>query len=66
MSTVVITYDAKCKDCIFIKEGYLINKNGEISKRKSHSCSNKKTKSYNTIISKRDKACDEFKLTNNE
>lgn len=42
-----------------------MNKNGEFSKRSSHSCNNQKSKSYSTIISKRDKACDEFKLTNN-
>lgn len=64
MSKIEIIYIAKCKDCIFIKEGYIINKNGEMSKRKSHSCDNIKSKLYNTIISKRDKACDEFKLIN--
>ena len=56
-----ITYDAKCKDCIFIKQWY-------IGKMKRHICTNPKSprheprSKYTSQVRLKDLACNEWKL----
>lgn len=58
MSTLTIYYDAKCKHCKYLKEDFVIKKNGEKSKVWGSFCSLRD----NVRISKRDKACEKFEL----
>ena len=55
MTIVTITYDAKCKDCRFLKEKYK-------GKRKLHYCSNKKSKYFNQQKTLRDLVCENWEL----
>ena len=47
MSTVIITYDAKCKHCKWFKYFKTINKNGKISKKSTAFCTNTNSIRYN-------------------
>lgn len=62
---VTITYDAKCKDCIFLKQRYF-------GKMKRHVCTNVKSQrhypenEYLSQVRLKDLVCNEWKLTNDE
>lgn len=55
METVTIMYDAKCKHCEFLSEFYK-------GKLKLHKCDNPLSVRHYQQITKRDLACNEFKL----
>lgn len=66
MVTLTMMYEARCKDCIFLKFGHLINKDGTLSKRVSYSCDNRKSDRYQTLFPKRTLSCDKFALTHSD
>lgn len=56
-ASITIVYDAKCKDCIFIKR----YSNGKVNRYK---CTNVESTNYGCNVSKRDLACNKWKLLN--
>jgi len=55
MTVVIITREAKCKDCKFLLPYYR-------GKRKRHKCSNEKSKCYDLPITLNDLVCENWEL----
>ncbi len=62
MSTLIITYEAKCKHCLFFKYIRMTKKDGNPSKRYTAFCTNEKSEIYNESLTKKSKACNKLKL----
>lgn len=62
MSTIIITYEAKCKHCLFFKYRHLPKMNGEISKKMYAFCENPKSNRYGHPLTLKTKACDKIIL----
>jgi hypothetical protein len=62
MATVIITYEAKCKHCIFFRYKSILKKNGEKSKKMQAYCDNKKAKYFNENLTLKSKACNDIEL----
>lgn len=62
MSTVIITYEAKCKHCKHFKYGTITKEDGTPSKKKVASCNNTLSNYYNTTLTQKSKACDKLEL----
>lgn len=62
MSTVIITYEAKCKHCIYFSTNSISKRDGSISKIKKHICTNNKSDFYNEPLTLKSKACNKIKL----
>jgi hypothetical protein len=62
MSTVIITYEAKCKHCLHFKYRKLPNKNGEWSKRMYAFCENPESERYGHPLTLKSKACNKIEL----
>ncbi len=62
MGTVIITYEAKCKHCLFMEYRKLPKMNGEWSKRKTAFCENKESDRNGHPLTLMSKACDKIKL----
>ena len=55
MATIVITRNAKCKDCKFCKSFM-------DGKRKKHTCTNPESKEHTSVIRLSDLVCEQWKL----
>lgn len=62
MTTIEITYEAKCKHCLFFGYRRLPNKNGEMSKKMYAFCENKKADRYGNPLTIKSKACNKIEL----
>jgi hypothetical protein len=62
MSTIIITYDAKCKHCLFFKYKNLLNKSGEKSKVKRAFCTNQDSEMFENQLTLKSEACNKLKL----
>ena len=56
MSTIIITYEAKCKHCLFFKYRKLPKVNGEMSKKMYAFCENLKSERYGHPLTLKTKA----------
>ena len=62
MTTVIITYDAKCKHCLHMQYRRLPNKNGEWSKKMYAFCENSKSERHGHPLTLKSKACDKIEI----
>lgn len=62
MSTIIITYEAKCKHCLFFKYKKLPKMNGEISKKMYAFCENPENNRYGHLLTLKTKACNKIIL----
>ena len=60
MSIITIFYEAKCKDCKFMKYFQSFKKNGEISKREVAKCINENSQRCDSNITLKTRACGSF------
>jgi hypothetical protein len=62
MSVLIITYDAKCKHCLFMEYRKLPKVNGTMSKRSYAFCENKNSERHGHPLTLKSKACDKIEL----
>jgi hypothetical protein len=62
MSMVIITYEAKCKHCLFFEYENIPKKNGSKSKINRAFCKNTKSNMYNQQLILKSKACEKLEL----
>ena len=62
MSTVIITYDAKCKHCLFFEYTRMTKKDGNPSKKWLAFCINEKSEHFNEQLTLKSKACNKIEL----
>jgi len=60
MSSITIFYEAKCKDCKFMKYFKSFKKNGEVSKREFAKCDNKDYEGFGKDLTLKNRACGKF------
>ena len=60
MSVITIFYEAKCKDCKFMKYFKSFKKNGEVSKREFAKCINEDCENFGDRLTLKSKACLRF------
>ena len=62
MSTIIITYEAKCKHCLHFEYVRITKKDGNPSKRMQAYCSNKDSEYYHQHLTLKSKACEKLEL----
>lgn len=62
MSVVIITYEAKCKHCIFFNYTNLNKKDGTKSKINRAFCTNPKSEMFKNKLTLKTKACNKIEL----
>jgi hypothetical protein len=62
MSTVIITYDAKCKHCKYFKYQNLLKKDFTKSKVRRAFCVNHNSPTFGDQLTLKSKSCNKFEL----
>lgn len=63
MTIITYTREARCEDCIFLQRKTILKKNGDESKLKRHECTNPESYAFKHQRSKKDRACENWKLS---